>query len=374
MMKFRYIFPLMAIMVMSGCIGDEEPNAECDITSADLPGDIMIREAVINNNKVSFVVKSGVDVNSLSPEFTVTPGAVLDPPSGTPRNFTLPQVYVVTSESGKWCKEYYVEVTTQGISTLLFTFDNVRQMSSSRYCYDIFYEQRGEEETFAWASGNLGFALTGRGTMDPASFPTYQVTLPGGEKAVRMVTRLTGTWGAGVNKPIAAGNLFLGNFDVTHAVLKPMEATQFGMPFDRIPYSFRGRFMYTPGEKYYELDKTVKDKLKPIEGRVDECNVYAVFYETAPGAEFLTGDNVLTSPNIVSVAAIPANLRGKSDDWVEFDLPFAYRPGKSVDPQKLKDGKYNLAVVCTSSIEGDFFSGAPGSTLTVDELEVTCEN
>ena len=43
----------------------------------------------------------------------------------------------------------------------------------------------------------------------------------------------------------------------------------------------------------------------------------------------------------------------ETDEWIKFDLPFEYRTGKSVDMEKLKAGKYNLAIVFSSSIRGD---------------------
>lgn len=39
----------------------------------------------------------------------------------------------------------------------------------------------------------------------------------------------------------------------------------------------------------------------------------------------------------------------------------------------LKNGKYKLAIVLSSSINGAYFIGAIGSTLWVDELEIVCE-
>lgn len=50
-----------------------------------------------------------------------------------------------------------------------------------------------------------------------------------------------------------------------------------------------------------------------------------------------------------------------------------FRPGKTIDEKKLEDGIYNITVVMTASIDGDYFSGAIGSTLFVDELEITCQ-
>ena len=45
-------------------------------------------------------------------------------------------------------------------------------------------------------------------------------------------------------------------------------------------------------------------------------------------------------------------------------------PGKFIDKEKLKDGKYNVAIVFTSSLEGAYFNGAIGSTLLIDEVEL----
>ena len=49
------------------------------------------------------------------------------------------------------------------------------------------------------------------------------------------------------------------------------------------------------------------------------------------------------------------------------------REGKTVDPDKLAAGRYCLAIVFASSIRGDYFEGAPGSTLCIDEVELSYE-
>ena len=46
-----------------------------------------------------------------------------------------------------------------------------------------------------------------------------------------------------------------------------------------------------------------------------------------------------------------------------------YLEGKAYDKEKT----YKLAIICSSSKEGDKFKGAVGSTLIVDELEVLGE-
>ena len=42
--------------------------------------------------------------------------------------------------------------------------------------------------------------------------------------------------------------------------------------------------------------------------------------------------------------------------------------------RQLKAGNYNLAIVFSSSIRGDHFEGAPGSTLYIDEVLLNFTN
>ena len=63
----------------------------------------------------------------------------------------------------------------------------------------------------------------------------------------------------------------------------------------------------------------------------------------------------------------------ETDEWTYFDLPFEPQNGKTVDAEGLANGKYKLAIVFSSSIEGAYFRGAIGSELCIDEVEVICE-
>ncbi|KAB5214168.1 hypothetical protein GAB12_25115, partial [Bacteroides thetaiotaomicron] len=48
--------------------------------------------------------------------------------------------------------------------------------------------------------------------------------------------------------------------------------------------------------------------------------------------------------------------------------------GRVIDDTKLKNGKYKLGIVLSSSVDGAYFKGAVGSTLYVDEVELICED
>ena len=80
--KHGILYLLLAIF-SSSCIREEAPNAEADILSCRLPGVVMTTSPIITNNSINIFVGPGTDISSLAPEFTLTPGATIDPPSGT---------------------------------------------------------------------------------------------------------------------------------------------------------------------------------------------------------------------------------------------------------------------------------------------------
>ena len=363
-LKVFTISLLLAGAACVSCIREEALNTEADIESCTLADDVLNRDPVIENEKVTLYLKKTADLSALAPEFTLTPGATISPASGTTLNFSSPQYYEVTSEDGQWKKQYKVEATTTYNIPTIFQFEKVRTKGK----YLIFYETDiSGKETIEWASGNSGYALTGAGS-GADTYPTYQSNIGYEGKCLALTTRKTGKYGADMNMPIAAGNLFLGTFEVLNALTNPLKATKFGIPTDAVPSRMKGYYKYKAGDKFYELDKSASDKLKEIPGKTDIFNIYAVFYESTEDMKTLDGTNALAedNPNILAVAQITDAK--ETDEWTEFDLPFVFRPGKTVDPAKLAEGKYSLAVVFSSSIDGDHFSGAPGSTLCVDEV------
>lgn len=367
-LKIFTISLLLAGAACVSCIREEALNTEADIESCTLAGDVLNRDPVIENEKVTLYLKKTADLSDLAPEFTLTPGATISPASGTKLDFSSPQYYEVTSEDGRWKKRYKVEATTSYNIPTLFQFEKVRTTKTAKGEYQIFYEtDNSGKETIVWASGNSGYALTGAGS-GADTYPTYQSNIGYRNKCLALTTRKTGKYGADMNMPIAAGNLFLGTFEVLNALTNPLKATKFGIPTDAVPSRIQGYYKYKAGETFYELDKSRPDKLKPVPDKTDIFNIYAVFYESTEDMKTLDGTNALAedNPNIFAVARITDAKA--TDEWTEFDLPFVFRTGKTVDPVKLSEGKYSLAIVFSSSIDGDRFSGAPGSTLCVDEV------
>lgn len=361
--------------IVISCIKDEAPNSEADIETCTLPGDVLNRDAIIENEKVTLIVKKGTDITALAPQFTLTPGATITPASGSTLDFTNPQTYVVTSEDKQWKKTYQIEATASGFTTNRYRFENVRFYSdaTSDKKYQIFYEtdQYGREN-MTWASGNPGFALTGV-TGDYTAYPTYQSDNGRNGKCLGLTTRRTGTLGSWVNMPLASGNLFIGTFDVMNALTNALTSTQFGAQFERIPTYLKGYYKYKAGETFYVMDPNSSDKLKPVPGQKDIFDIYAVFYESTENLPLLDGTNILDEGTETVLAVARIDNAKETDEWTEFNLPFVFREGKTVDPVKLAAGKYNLTIVFASSIRGNYFEGAPGSTLLIDEVELGYE-
>jgi hypothetical protein len=357
----RFLLLAASAILLASCIQKEALNAEADIIECIVDGNILKREPIIQNDKITLLAKGNTDLAGQSPDFTLTRGATIEPAGGTARDFTSPQTYVVTSEDRRWQKAYSVSFIKDELSTVYHFEDTILETNKRFY---IFAEKNNGSVTMEWASGNSGFALTASGK-GPDEYPTTQSDDGYAGKCARLVTRSTGPFGAMVGMPIAAGNLFIGTFNVGMALSNPLKATCFGLPFYNVPTSFSGYYKYKAGEVYY-------DKTNIMEDVTDACQFYAVLYETDDDVSILDGTNILTHPNVISAAVF--ENRTETDEWIRFDLPFTYRPGKRVEPDKLEDGKYNLAVVFTSSIEGGLFRGAPGSTLHIDEVEISFES
>lgn len=246
-MKAKHvIFYLLLVIISSSCIRDEAPNAEADILSCKLPEVVMTTHPIINNNSVTLFVGPETDISELAPEFTLTPGATISPQSGTVRDFNSPQKYTVTAADGVWKKTYTVSVIDTELATNYHFEDTLGGKK-----YYIFVEREGDKVVMEWASGNAGYALTGvPKTAD--DYPTFQITDGKEGKCLSLVTRSTGFFGQLMGMPIAAGNLFIGSFDVGNAMSNPLQATKFGLPFRYVPTYLAGYYKYKAGDKFTE--------------------------------------------------------------------------------------------------------------------------
>ena len=365
-------------LALSSCFKDEAPNAECDIIEASLhvdnptdifynPTDTLVRVLYTDDN-ISFSVRRKADLTALAPTFRITDGATISPASGSVHDFSNgPVNYTVTSEDKEWSRSYkvsFIPVIRTSKDTLSFNFEDYHLDSKGKYY--IWCEKHEDGNMYDdWATGNAGYGLT-NGSAGPEAYPSTVLDEGYEGKGVKLVTCSTGPFGQMVKLPLAAGNLFLGTFDMSIALKTPRLATGFGLPFDKKPKTFTGYYKYTPGEKFQNKDESI------VDGKVDEASVYAILYRNHDedgNPVVLNGDNVQTSPLIVA-KAIAANIV-PTDKWTEFTVDFSYL--EDFDLDLLANRGYNLAVVFSSSADGAFFQGAIGSTLCIDNVKIICE-
>ena len=367
-MKIKSVIAgIMLCLAVTSCIQNEALNVEAAIDGCSGSD---IQQCLIDPNEftVQLYASRAADPSKININFNLPAGASIVPVQRFTEdgintyNFKdeNPRLFKVTSEDGAFSATYTIRLWQ---TEMPFTYDF--ETLSSDNPYHKFTEDNPSSGTIIrrleLASGNPGFELT-KMAKAPDGYPTVQVNggVDGG-KCVKLETKDTGSFGSMVKMYIAAGNLFIGSFEVGQALSgNAMKATHFGFPFFYYPLRLEGWYKYKAGP-------TFSSKGKPVEGRKDECDIYGVLYETDDNVQFLDGSTSLNSPNIVALARNIKELP-ETDIWKQFK--FEPQNGKSIDPDKLGKGIYKLAIVFSSSVDGAKFEGAVGSTLYIDKVTI----
>ncbi len=369
-MKIKSVIAgIMLCLAVTSCIQNEALNVEAAIDGCSGSD---IQQCLIDPNEftVQLYASRAADPSKININFNLPAGASIVPVQRFTEdgintyNFKdeNPRLFKVTSEDGAFSATYTIRLWQ---TEMPFTYDF--ETLSSDNPYHKFTEDNPSSGTIIrrleLASGNPGFELT-KMAKAPDGYPTVQVNggVDGG-KCVKLETKDTGSFGSMVKMYIAAGNLFIGSFEVGQALSgNAMKATHFGFPFFYYPLRLEGWYKYKAGP-------TFSSKGKPVEGRKDECDIYGVLYETDDNVQFLDGSTSLNSPNIIALARNIKELP-ETDIWKQFNFKFEPQNGKSIDPDKLGKGIYKLAIVFSSSVDGAKFEGAVGSTLYIDKVTI----
>ena len=369
-MKIKSVIAgIMLCLAVTSCIQNEALNVEAAIDGCSGSD---IQQCLIDPNEftVQLYASRAADPSKININFNLPAGASIVPVQRFTEdgintyNFKdeNPRLFKVTSEDGAFSAIYTIRLWQ---TEMPFTYDF--ETLSSDNPYHKFTEDNPSSGTIIrrleLASGNPGFELT-KMAKAPDGYPTVQVNggVDGG-KCVKLETKDTGSFGSMVKMYIAAGNLFIGSFEVGQALSgNAMKATHFGFPFFYYPLRLEGWYKYKAGP-------TFSSKGKPVEGRKDECDIYGVLYETDDNVQFLDGSTSLNSPNIVALARNIKELP-ETDIWKQFNFKFEPQNGKSIDPDKLGKGIYKHSIVFSSSVDGAKFEGAVGSTLYIDKVTI----
>lgn len=316
------------------------------------------------NSEIVLVPNYGVKVEELTEvvlNFEVSPKATAAPISGSKFDLTKEDLAVkIVAEDGIISKTYNLKVANTEFALFhdMETWVGEKNMAGTV----TFSAPIG-----GWTSSNHGvyfikeaFQYTDRYSITKVE-DAFQ-----GKYAAKIET--LDTQGNGMIPKVTAGSLYTGLFDIAPAMSgETLKATKFGVPFNKNPKTFKGYYKYKSGPIYYQSSVDSPDEAEEVKGKKDECSINAVLYEiTSDQDPYLTGVDVNTSNKRVAIANFSS---GDQDAYKEFNVPFTFINGKTYDKSK----KYRIAIIASSSRYGDTFSGAPGSTLYVDDLEIVAE-
>lgn len=363
-LKKSFLFVTLALFMFS-CIKDEAPNMEADIVDMTVENDTFITRA-ISEYTVQLIVSEKADYSHIVPVIEVSPGATIQPASGMAQDFSNNKYvkYTVTSEDGKYHKEYTVTVTSK--ISLKHTFDDWTTMGTGKSLYPVLSD-------LLWSNANSGLSiLVGTGSLDIEQYPTDKTTdCVDGKYAVILQT-IKGTTIFGKNYPIFAGNLFRGAFSANMS--NPLKSLKLGQahPIENgKPVMFNGYYKYTPGEIFTGTNGEI------VTNRTDSLSMYATLFKVTKGApaseEYLDGETIITSDRVVASARWALKAKDIEEipsinGFTKFSIPFKYT--EDMDYTK---NDYRLTIVLSSSKDGNEYQGAVGSTLIADDLEIICD-
>ena len=367
-------------------VGELKKLTGAAIESFTIVGDVVkVQPEMDDKRNVVFFVKKGAVAEQLKlvPAFTVSEGAKVmyndaEYVAGTPVDFSVEQTFEVVSQKGD--NFSYTVTYREWTEPFAMNFDEWEQQNEATDENKKYYAPVG-----GWSSSNGGveYLKNMGGLLEmmagvnpyPADKP-YAVVQTDDSKsgsAARLESLDTkgvkSIFGFPAVPKVTSGSVFNGFFKVETD--NTLRSTRFGDPCDREPKSFTGSYKYTSGEVYYEAlyprDTQKANEVKEVDKK-DTPAINAVLYEVDTYAfDYLDGTNLLTSDKVVAIASVKYDEAAEAGKYIDFNVGFTYKDGKSWDASK----KYKLAIVCSSSKDGDKFSGAPGSVLYVDDLKVS---
>ena len=154
---------------------------------------------------------------------------------------------------------------------------------------------------------------------------------------------------------LAAGNIYIGQFAKVAGLGAELD---WGYPFTSRPIALKGYYKYAPKS----INK-VKDPYKGLEGTPDQGQIQMLLTDWSERFHINTSKKVFVDfendANIIAHGNLIVDDTG--DKYVEFTIPLVYRNNRIP--------KY-VVIVAAASRYGDYFTGATGSVMKVDEFEL----
>ncbi|WP_255412471.1 PCMD domain-containing protein [Dysgonomonas sp. Marseille-P4361] len=365
-MKLKLLFLISTLLLsLSSCIQDEPLGREADIVDMKVEGEHFVTRA-ISDNSIQLIVSDKADYTQLVPIITVSPGAIITPASGIAQDFSNDKrvTYVVTSENGEYSKTYSVTATPK--ISLKHSFEDWSTSGNGKGTYPIL-------DDLLWSNANSAISiLVATEAIKVDNYPTDKTSdCVEGEWAAALET-VKGTTVIGKYYPIFAGSLFRGGFIVDMDY--PTKSLRLGQSHPKEngkPIYFNGYYKYTPGKEFTDRDGKI------VANRTDSMSIYATLFKVSKGAapteQYLDGETIMNSSRVVGRATWSANSENiletdAENGFTRFVIPFEY-----TEDLNFEENDYRLTIVSSSSKGGDFYEGAVGSRLIIDEFEIICD-
>lgn len=204
-----------------------------------------------------------------------------------------------------------------------------------------------------WDTANPGVSSL----IENTTVPEYDHKVEG-DAAVKMVSDLALI-------KFAAGNIFTGKF----VEFKDWTATlEWGVPFTSRPYSLKGYYDYKPGV----INRDEMGQFPDLVGKPDIMQIIVALLAEGEGNDvgplpILSNEpenhDLRKNPRVIAYAELLSS-EDTGGEYVEFDLPLVYNEGDTRKPA------YAIVVAC-ASYHGNYFTGAVGSTMYVDDFQFT---
>ena len=296
------------------------------------------------NRMISLLFANPIPQDSLPltfiTSFSLSPGASSVPASGemiTVNSLDETVTVTLTAEDGRQIMYLVVVRDNQLPNSDFEDWHSIIGMDGIPYL-----DPGNDAESTVWATANQGTSMY-------SVYGTQPLT-EGDNTMVQITTGETSM------VPITAGTLFTGKFDINGAIQHPTDpgqATIFGIPFSLRPSAIKFKYAFEPGSNYVLATLNNPSNIfggftvTPLSGE-DEFTAFAILERRNSGGSVEIGRAEFTSGEVQT-------------DLTELILSFSYTNGQKPT---------HISVVFASSKDGDLFTGAVGSTLIVDDVEL----
>ncbi|MBS2210341.1 PCMD domain-containing protein [Carboxylicivirga mesophila] len=206
-----------------------------------------------------------------------------------------------------------------------------------------------------YAAGTARYWCTGNeGVVTLSDSNTVPIDNGGNYQGARLETVSMGFLGGVAGTPIAAGNMFIGDF-VTN-ISSPAESAKFGRPAVVRPKQLHCQFDYSPA-----INEETAEGISMEKGDEDYGHIWIKIMHVADDTgEFDPVTHLPVGAIVIGEGELVLNGQYPAGSEATIDINY--------DANKIDKAPTHMAIVATSSYYGEFFVGGVGSVLNIMEM------